>query len=111
VITIGDFGGTLFLAIIAVVLIIALVYLIIQYIRGRREARLQHVELYFDEHFRDVINEWDLTSRTKLKDWKKDMTKRLDLVGKDIDKLSDFKKSFDNRMDSLESDLDKLEVV
>jgi hypothetical protein len=108
---IGDFGGTLFLGIIAVVLIIALIYLFIAYIRGRREARLQHVELYFDEHFRDVMTEWDLASRTKVKDWNKDMTKRLDNVGKDIGKLSDFKTSFDKRMNSLETDLDKLEVV
>jgi hypothetical protein len=108
---IGDFGGTLFLTIIAIVLIIALVYLIIVYIRGRREARLQHVELYFDEHFRDVITEWDLTSRNKVKDWDKDMSKRLDGVGKDIDKLSKFKSAFDKRMNSLEADLDKLEVV
>jgi hypothetical protein len=109
--TIGDFGGMLFLGIIAIVLIIALVYLVIAYIRGRKEARLQHVELYFDEHFRDVINEWDLTSRTKVKDWSVDMSSRLDSVGKDIDKLSKFKNSFDKRMDTLEADLDKLEVV
>jgi hypothetical protein len=108
---IGDFGGTLFLSIIAVILIVALIYLVIEYIRGRREARLEHVELYFDEHFRDVINEWDLTSRTKVKDWNGDMSKRLDNVGKDINKLSKFKSSFDKRMNSLEADLDNLEVV
>jgi peptidoglycan hydrolase CwlO-like protein len=72
---------------------------------------MEHVELYFDEHFRDIINEWDLTNRTKLKDWKKDMSKRLDDVGTDIDKLSKFRKSFDPRLDKLESEMKKLEVL
>jgi hypothetical protein len=109
--TIGDFGGTLFLSIIAVILIVILVYLVIVYIRGRREARLHHVELYFDEHFRDIINEWDLTSRTKIKEWEPNMTKRLNDVGKDIDKLMSFRKSFDSRLDGLEADIKKYEVL
>jgi len=110
-VSVGDLGGTLFLSIIAIILIVALIYLIIVYIRGRREARIHHVELYFDEHFRDIINEWDLTTRTKIKDWEPNMTKRLTDVGKDIDKLMSFKKSFDTRLDNLEADIKKYEVL
>jgi hypothetical protein len=108
---IGDLGGTLFLSIIAIILIVALVYLIIVYIRGRREARIHHVELYFDEHFRDIINEWDLTTRTKIKEWEPNMTKRLNDVSKDIDKLMNFRKSLDSRLNGLEANIKKYEVL
>ncbi len=107
----GEFGGTIFLTIVAIILIIVLVYLIIYYIRKRREARMEHVSLYFDEHFRDVIKEWDLVSRSKVKDWSIDMSKRLEDVGTDIDKLVKFRKSFDSRLDKLEAEAKKLEVL
>ena len=108
---IGEFGGTLFFSIIVIILIIALVYLIIYYIRKRKAARMHHVELYFDEHFRDIINEWDLATGTKVKDWEKDMGKRLDNVGKDIGKLLSFRKTMDARLDRLDTDLRKYEVL
>jgi hypothetical protein len=107
----ADLAGTVFLAIVAIILIIVLVYLIIYYIRKRRESRMEHVGLYFDEHFRDVIKEWDLVSRTKVKDWSTDMSKRLEDVGMDLDKLMKFRKSFDTRLDKLESEAKKLEVL
>ena len=109
--TFGDIGGTIFFSIIVIILIIALIWLIISYVRKRREARMEHVGLYFDEHFRDIIKEWDLTSRAKVKDWSKDMGKRLDGVKKDVDKLTAFRSSFDSRLDRLESDVHKLEVL
>jgi len=109
--SLGELGGTIFFSVIVIILIIALVYLIIYYIRKRREARIHHVELYFDEHFRDVINEWDLTTRTKVKTWEKDMGKRLDNVGKDISKLMSFRKTLDSRLDRLDSDIRKYEVI
>jgi peptidoglycan hydrolase CwlO-like protein len=107
----GDLGGTLFFSIVVIILVIALVYLIIYYVRKTRAARMEHVELYFDEHFRDIINEWDLTKRSELMDWKKGMSKRLDTVGTDIDKLAKFRKSFDPRLDKLDSEIKKLEVL
>jgi hypothetical protein len=110
-VSVGDLGGTLFLGIVAIILIVILVYLVIIYIRGRREARIHHVELYFDEHFRDIINEWDLTTRNKVKEWEPNMTKRLNDVGKDIDKLMSFRKTFDSRLDSLEANIKKYEVL
>jgi hypothetical protein len=109
--TLGDVGGTIFFTIIVIILVVALIYFMITYIRKRKEARMEHVGLYFDEHFRDIIKEWDLTSRSKVKDWSKDMGKRLDGVKRDIDKLTTFRTSFDSRLDKLESDVEKLEVL
>ena len=109
--TLAEFGGTLFFSIIVIILVIALIYLIIYYIRKRREARIHHVELYFDEHFRDIITEWDLASGTKVKDWEKDMGKRLDNVGKDISKLLSFRKTMESRLDRLDGDIRKYEVL
>ena len=109
--SLGEFGGTLFFSIIVIILVIVLIYLIIYYVRKRRESRIHHVELYFDEHFRDIINEWDLTTRTKAKDWEKDMGKRVDTVGKDINQLISFRKSFDTRLDKLEANIKRYEVL
>lgn len=107
----ADLAGTIFLVVIAIILIIVIIYLIIYYVRKRREARIEHVSLYFDEHFRDVINEWDLVLRPKVKEWSSGMIKRLDDVGNDVDKLVKFRKSFDSRLDKLESEAKKLEVL
>lgn len=109
--TLGDIGGTIFFSIIVIILVIALIWLIVSYVRKRREARMEHVGLYFDEHFRDIIKEWDLAPRSRVKEWSKDMGKRLDGVKKNIDKLTAFRNSFDSRLDRLESDVEKLEVL
>ena len=108
---IADLGGSLFFAIIVIILVVALIYLIMSYIRGRREARMEHVQLYFDEHFRDVIKEWDLIKRPRVKEWQVDISKRLSLVGKDIDALSDVRKSLDSRLEKLDSEINKLEIM
>jgi archaellum component FlaC len=109
--TSGDIGGTIFFIIIVLLLIIAMIYLVFYTLRKIKEKRTQHVELYFDEHFRDIIKEWDLVPQRNVNDWTKGISKRLDTVGNDINKMMDFKNAFDKRISSLESDLNKLEKV
>ncbi len=68
-----------------------------------------HVELYFDENFRRIINEWDLTSRDKVKEFKKGMTKRLGKVDTDLSSLESKRKGLDNRLGALEKEISLME--
>ena len=68
-----------------------------------------HVELYFDENFRRIINEWDLTSRDKVKEFKKGMAKRLGKVDSDLSGLESRRKGLDNRLGALEKEISLME--
>lgn len=73
-------------------------------------AGTDHIKLYFDEHFKDIISEWDLVTRSKAKTWRADMAKRLSNVSRDIEKIKDFRKSFTPRLNKLEIEIVKLEA-
>ena len=68
-----------------------------------------HIQLYFDENFRNILGEWDFTTRDKVKEFKKDVSKRLISVAGDIDILDKKKAKLDNRMVSLELKMKDLE--
>jgi cbb3-type cytochrome oxidase subunit 3 len=68
-----------------------------------------HVELYFDEHFKDIVKEWDLQSRSDVKAWCSEMGKKLDSIGKGLEKIKKFRAGFEPRLEKLESTLGKLE--
>ena len=75
----------------------------------KKKMEPSHLQLYFDENFRNIIGEWDFTTRDKVKEFKKDISKRLVIVGSDIDTLEKNRIKLDKRMDSLESKMKKLE--
>ena len=93
------------------VLLVALVLVIIWYIQLSRKKKKEpsHIELYFDENFRGIIGEWDFMTRDKVKEFKKDMGKRLSKVGSDIDVLEKKKTTLDKRMTALETKMKDLE--
>ncbi|MEW6070774.1 MAG: hypothetical protein AB1485_09175 [Candidatus Thermoplasmatota archaeon] len=68
-----------------------------------------HVELYFDEHFKDIVKEWELQSRADVKSWCAEIGKKLDSIGKGLEKVKKFRSAFEPRLSKLESALDKLE--
>jgi hypothetical protein len=78
-------------------------------LRKRKKAMPSHVELYFQGNFRKIMDEWDFTTRDRVKDFKKDMSKRLSKVGGDIDVLETKKKNLDKRMDVLEKQISSME--
>ncbi|MGA1792447.1 MAG: hypothetical protein ACMUHM_00695 [Thermoplasmatota archaeon] len=92
-------------------LLVALVLVIIWYFQLSRKRKKgpSHIELYFDENFRGIMSEWDFLTRDKVKDFKKDMLKRLGKVGGDIDGLEKKKTSLDKRMTVLETKMKDLE--
>ncbi|MGA1848640.1 MAG: hypothetical protein ACMUHB_04790 [Thermoplasmatota archaeon] len=98
-------------AIVALVLawFLALVWLI--RLRRKRKLEPSHIDLYFGENFRKIMGEWDFVTRDRVKDFKKDMGKRLSIVGSDIDGMEKRRNDLDRRMGSLERTIAKLEGV
>ena len=78
-------------------------------LKKRAKGGPSHVELYFDENFRRIINEWDLTSRDKVKDFRKGMAKRLGKVDSDLGDLERKRKGLDNRLSTLEKEITLME--
>jgi hypothetical protein len=68
-----------------------------------------HIQLYFDDNFRTLMGEWDFVTRDRMKIFKKDIGKRLQLVGNDISALETNKKNLDKRINGLERTMLKLE--
>ena len=109
-----SFDWTTFFYVVAIgILVLAFFYtlylLIVSISRRKKGKEPSHVELYFDENFRKIIDEWDLMSRDKVKDFKKDMGKRLSKIGTDLDSLDSRKESLDNRLTAVEKGMEKLE--
>ncbi len=85
------------------------IYLIYQMKKKKRAQGPDHIELYFDEHFRNIIDEWDLMPRAKIKTWKRDMNKKLKVINRDIEGLKKKRLSINSRLDTLGSEMGKLE--
>jgi hypothetical protein len=102
---------TFWYVLIAGVLLIALILVIwwfISLLKKRRE-RPSHIKLYFDANFRKIIDEWDLVSRDRVKEFKKDITHRLSKVGDDITQLEKHRDKLNGRMKKLDTEIGKLE--
>ena len=78
-------------------------------LRRKKREEPSHLQLYFDDNFRSIIGEWDFVTRDRVKVFKKDIKKRLQVVGKDISSLESNKKSLDKRMVGLEKTITRLE--
>ncbi len=96
-----------------VVLLLAFVFVYLIYyiyqLKKKRGGGADHIQLYFDEHFRNIIDEWDLMPRSKVKTWKKDMNKKLKVISRDIGTIKKKKTSINSRMDSIEKGMKSLE--
>jgi len=103
--------NTFFFVLIIGLLVLALVLVFIWFLSLRRKSRAMpsHVDLYFQGNFRKIMDEWDFTTRDRVKDFKKDMSKRLLKVGGDLDVLETKKKHMDGRMDTLEKQISNME--
>jgi hypothetical protein len=90
---------------IAVLLVVSLVIFLVR----RRKGRPSHVQLYFDENFRRIMDEWDFVTRDRVKDFKKDLNKRLSAVGNDIDLIEKNRTKLDKRLGALDREMTRLE--
>ena len=98
------------LSFLIVIFVLLIIYAVYAMYRKKAEGP-SHIELYFDANFRKIIDEWDLMPRSKLKDWKVDMNRRLDAVDKDLKDLEKARKKLDARMKALEADIMELEKI
>ena len=96
------------IAVVAVVALVAIIAMIVSY-KKKKASQPSHIELYFDDNFRNIMSEWDMVTRDKVKDFRSDITKRLKTVGSDIDLLHTKKKGLEKRMNALDKQITKLE--
>jgi hypothetical protein len=99
------------LLILIILLVSVLILVFVWWISLRRKRAMEpsHIQLYFDENFRKIINEWDFVTRDRIKDFKKDMNTRLTLVGSDIDHLEKNRSRLDKRFVALDREMARLE--
>ena len=104
---------TILLSIGIALLVVAFFLALGWFIQLRKKRRLEpsHIQLYFDDNFRSIMGEWDFVTRDRMKDFKKNIGKRLHLVGNDISTLETKRKTLEKRMSGLERTLNKLEGV
>ncbi|MGA1820671.1 MAG: hypothetical protein ACMUHU_06660, partial [Thermoplasmatota archaeon] len=79
------------------------------HLRRKRKMEPSHLQLYFDENFRNIMGEWDFVTRDRVKEFKKDIGKRLQVVGTDITTLETKRTTLEKRMGGLEKTISKLE--
>ena len=89
----------------SVIYIISLIYKASK----KRGSDTDHIQLYFDEHFRNIVDEWDLMPRNKIKAWKRDMNKKLKVINRDIENIKTKKGGINTRLDTLEKGMMTLE--
>ncbi|MBN1539543.1 MAG: hypothetical protein JW939_05310 [Candidatus Thermoplasmatota archaeon] len=94
-----------------VALVIAWFLALAWFIHLRRKKRMEpsHIQLYFEENFRGIMGEWDFVTRDRVKEFKKDIGKRLQAVGSDITSLEKKRKTLEKRMGGLEKTIADLE--
>lgn len=102
-----------------IVLIIIIIVGFLYFMRKRARSKVlserygykpSHTELYFEEYFDDIIQNWDLVKKDKAKNWADDMEKRLTEISKEIDELKTNKKDITSEFDQIEDrikDIDK----
>lgn len=102
---------TFWIVILIGLLLLGLVLTFLWFLSLNKKKRMEpsHIQLYFDENFRNILGEWDFTTRDRVKEFKKDVSKRLISVAGDIDLLDKKKVKLDNRMASLELKMKDLE--
>ncbi|MFW3145662.1 MAG: hypothetical protein ACMUIE_02485 [Thermoplasmatota archaeon] len=105
----NTFWFVLLIGLLVVALVLTFIWFLSLY--RKRKGAPSHVELYFDENFRKIIDEWDFSTRDSVKEFKKDIGKRLTKVGSDIEVLETKKKSLDKRWTALDKKMMKMEEL
>lgn len=90
------------------ILVLAIIFVLIKMIIKWRTGP-SHIEEYFEANFRNIINGWDLVTRTRVGEWKASMTDRLSALTGDITILEADQVKIDKRLFKLEGEWDRLE--
>jgi hypothetical protein len=114
--SIAEIGGITFFFVMMVALVTVVVYFVLKITQRRRISvpifpTRSHVNLYFEEHFPDLIREWDLITSSKLDNWVSNMSARLEKVGNDISTVKSSRGILDSRLDKLDERVKNIESV
>lgn len=77
--------------------------------RAYERAGTSHLDLYFDEHFPNLVEEFDLVTKRRFDNWASGVTARLSGVTRDIDVIGKARGELDARLDRLEKRLGDVE--
>lgn len=105
-------GPTILLILIV---IIFLGYLFLRHRAKKKALREEygrvpsHTELYFEEYFENMIEDWDLLSKNKAGEWSENMNNRLDNVSEKVKRLKSRRHDIDGNLDKIEDRVDDLE--
>ena len=107
------FGILASILIVALIVAIALVVAwVVRETRRRRaydRAGVSHLDLYFDEHFPNIVRNFDLVTTPRFEAWSNGITARLSNLSRDLDVLGRARQGLDARMDRIEKRLGDLE--
>lgn len=99
-----------YIIIIASLLIfLVLVFAWYLHLRKKKAQMPSHIELYFGDNFRRVMNEWDMVPRDRVKAFKKDINKRLSKVGDEVTSLEIKRDNLTSRLSSVDRKINQLE--
>lgn len=68
-----------------------------------------HTELYFEEYFEDITDEWDLVKKRDAQSWANEIEGRVNAVGDTINELKQTRKEIDKDLETIEDEIKKLE--
>lgn len=104
------------LLVILVILIVAGIFLYFRH-RARMQAlkkkyghKPQHVELYFEEYFEEMIDSWDLVGKDDAREWADQMNQRLEGLSNEIEGIKTKRGKLDSDMDKVEDRIAELEA-
>lgn len=106
-------GVLIALVIVAIIAVLALgiawVFRLSRRRKAYERAGISHLDLYFDEHFPNVVRNFDLVTSARFDAWSNGINARLGNLGRDLDNLGKARRGLDTRMDRLEKRLTDLE--
>lgn len=100
-----------FLMIVSLILLFILTLAWYFMLKKKKAESPSHINLYFDENFRKIIGEWDLVSRDRVKNFKRDIGSRLSVVGKEITLIEKNRSKLDKKLNGLDIEISKLESL
>lgn len=102
-------------AVLAIGVVLASAWVVAWALRGRRrrqayeQAGTSHLDLYFSEHFPNLVQEFDLVTTGRFESWIRGVTARVSQITRDVDLARSSRARLDSRLERLEKRLGEVE--
>lgn len=110
-------SGTTIVLIILIIIAIIGFFLYLRHRERKKSLKEQyghvpsHTELYFEEYFDDIVDNWDLVKEKDAKKWADGMDEKLDELSGRIDELKTRRKDIDQGLQIVEDRIDEFETI